>query len=455
MPTRNLVTIFLSLIVGITCYQTAQRHRYASIIGSAMTLVEERALEPRTRKELFHAAMDGMMRSLDEHSAFIDPDRFTAVTEHLDQEFGGVGFVVEPNPANGELRVLTPIVGSPAQEAGIASGDVILSIDGRTVASLDPSKSPIDLIRGPVGSTVRLELRKQADGAVVTVDLVRRMIPIESVLGDRRAPDGTWDFRLESHPEIAYLRITEFGEKTIDELDRVTASWQTAPPKGVILDLRRNAGGLLESAVEMCDRFLDAGTIVTIKRRGEELDRPPYVASSGTVLPVEVPMAVLVDGGTASAAEIVAACLQDHGRATIVGERSYGKGTVQQIVRIDGGESALKLTVASYWRPSERNIHRPRNGGSDEWGVSPDSGFAVSLDDAQRGAIAFARRRRDYPATLLDPKTFAEMPDPMTGGELTEGEMPAIPEADDPVVDPQLERAIEAVLRSSSDVAVG
>ena len=217
MPTRNLVSILLALIVGLICYQTAQRQRYASTIGSAMSLVEERALEPRTRQELFYAAMDGMMRSLDEHSAFIDPDRLPALNERLDQEFGGVGIVVERNPNTQEIRVLTPMLGSPAAEAGIRSGDVILSIDDVPVEGLTVSDM-VTRIRGPRGTSVKLELRPDGSSEERTVSLERRLIPVESVVGDRRNPDGSWDFTLEQRPATGFLRIKEFGDKTSDEV---------------------------------------------------------------------------------------------------------------------------------------------------------------------------------------------------------------------------------------------
>ena len=291
MPTRNLVSILLALIVGLICYQTAQRQRYASTIGSAMSLVEERALEPRTRQELFYAAMDGMMRSLDEHSAFIDPDRLPALNERLDQEFGGVGIVVERNPNTQEIRVLTPMLGSPAAEAGIRSGDVILSIDDVPVEGLTVSDM-VTRIRGPRGTSVKLELRPDGSSEERTVSLERRLIPVESVVGDRRNPDGSWDFTLEQRPATGFLRIKEFGDKTSDE---VAAAIALLPPDidSLIIDLRDNSGGLLESAVELCDQFLDEGEIVRIKRRDGELDRAPYVATPGTIIPSSIRMVVL------------------------------------------------------------------------------------------------------------------------------------------------------------------
>lgn len=449
MPTRNLFTIIVALFIGFICYQTAQRQRYATTIASAMALVEERALEPRTRPELFTAAMNGMMGSLDEHSAFIDRTQLPEVEARLDQEFGGVGIVLERNPRTNELRVLTPMRNSPASEAGIRAGDVILSIDGKSVDGLAVPET-VEQIRGELGTTVSIELRPDGSTEIRNIDLVRSLIPVESVLGDTRNPDGSWVFALESHPSVGYIRILEFGEKTVDEFD-AAISQMPKPLTGLIIDMRGNSGGLLEAAVDLCDRFLESGDIVTIKRRDGELHRAPYVASPGVALDESLPIAILIDSNTASAAEIVAACFQDYDRATIVGERSFGKGTVQQIILIDGGRSALKLTVSSYWRPSGRNIHRPRDGESDEWGVVPNGGFDVALTDDERKLLFLYRRRRDYPSTLLDAATFAAMLDPMGGDpppETLADPMPTPADGSDPLDDFQdraLQRAIEAI----------
>ena len=455
MPHRNLVTIFLAAVVCIACYRTAQKNRYASTVGSAMSIIEEQALEPSTRRELFYAAMDGMMNSLDEHSAFIDPDRLPAFEEHLDQEFGGVGFIVETHPETKALTIVCPLMDTPAYRAGISAGDVITAIDGASTEGMD-SADAVTRIKGPRGSEVVLTLRSPDNQEERDVELVRELISVESVVGDRRKPDGSWEYTLEDHSEIAYIRIKEFGEKTAIELERV-ASVLPQNIRGLIVDLRYNTGGLLDRAVEVCDLFLNEGSIVTIKSRGGELDREPYVAQAGTSFREDLPIAILVNASTASASEIVAACLQDHGRATVVGERSYGKGTVQQIIKIDGGRSALKLTVSSYWRPSGRNIHRLSDQTSDEWGVSPDEGYEVPLTDEQARRQFFWQRQREYPATVLSDEIVERLlqrereatgtADPSnepTGDVDTEGSP-----------DPQLDKAIEAILMSpTSSVAL-
>ncbi|MED5285784.1 MAG: S41 family peptidase [Planctomycetota bacterium] len=455
MPYRNLVTIFLTAIVSFACYRTAQKNRYASTIGSAMTIIEEQALQPSTRRDLFYAAMDGMMNSLDEHSAFIDPDRLPELEEHLDQEFGGVGFIVETHPETQALTIVCPLMNTPAFRAGISAGDVITAIDGQSSEGMNSSDA-VNKIKGPRGTQVTLTLQSSETGELRDVDLVRELISVESVVGDRRRPDGSWEYTLEDHPEIAYVRIKEFGEKTATELEAVA---ETLPENilGLILDLRYNSGGLLDRAVEVCDLFLNEGTIVTIKSRGGEPDRPPYTAELGTAFPDKLPVAILINSGTASASEIVAACLQDHECATVVGERSYGKGTVQQIIKIDGGRSALKLTVSSYWRPSGRNIHRLNGEESDEWGVLPDPGYEVPLTDEQARRQFLWQRQREYPATVLSDEIVERLlqRERESSAVVSSAEdSPADPNPDqesDP--DPQLRKAIEAVV-ASSDVNV-
>ncbi|MCA9208585.1 MAG: hypothetical protein KDA55_09535, partial [Planctomycetales bacterium] len=224
--------------------------------------------------------------------------------------------------------------------------------------------------------------------------ILRDTIPVESVLGDRRRPDGSWEYVLEDEPSIGYIRITTFGERTVSELRDVL---QAADPaiKAWILDMRGNAGGLLHSAVETCDLFIDEGTIVSTRGRGGRIQQE-FFATTDMAIDPSTPVVVLSDRFSASAAEIVAACLQDHNRAVVVGERSFGKGTVQNILELDRGRSALKLTTARYWRPSGQNIHRVEGASEDdEWGVRPNEGMEVKLEEEEYTQVRIQRRERD------------------------------------------------------------
>jgi carboxyl-terminal processing protease len=226
----------------------------------------------------------------------------------------------------------------------------------------------------------------------VELEIERAIIPVESVLGDRRLEDGRWDYHLESDSRIVYVRLITFGENSGREL---SSALQRTDGEAILLDLRDNAGGLLTTAVEICDQLIAGGTIVTIRGRDGQI-RDHFTATSRTIVPPDVPMAVLVNNYSASASEIVAACLQDHQRAAIVGERTWGKGTVQNVVELEGGKAALKLTTASYWRPSGDNIHRLKEAGEDEqWGVRPSGDLKVKLTAEEADAVRRDRRRKD------------------------------------------------------------
>jgi carboxyl-terminal processing protease len=249
-------------------------------------------------------------------------------------------------------------------------------------------------MRGDPGTIVRLMVQHEHEHSPRAVDLVREIIHVESIWGDIRDTDGQWRFRLPSDPQIAHLRITLFGDRTAEELaallDRLTAEGVRA----VVLDVRDNAGGALEAAAAVCDLFLPAErTIVETRGQGGTLLDRYVTTGSGRYL--QLPIAVVVNQNSASAAEIVAACLQDHRRAVIVGERTYGKGTVQQLLPL-AADSLLKLTWASFWRPSGINMHRSAGAGENgKWGVVPDPGYELRLTSEEYAAYREYRSQRD------------------------------------------------------------
>jgi len=287
--------------------------------------------------------------------------------------------------------VTTPLLGGPADKAGVRPGDVIVQVDGKETKGLTLDGAR-DVLRGEVGTSVVLTVRREGEKEPLEIPIVRAVILSETVTGDRRKPDRTWSFFLEGQDRIGYVRISDFGDRTADELERALRELLGEGMKGLVLDLRDNPGGLLIPAVRVCDLFISSGEIVTTRGRGGEV-REAFRARGEGTLP-DFPMAVLVNESSASASEIAAACLQDHHRAVIVGEHTYGKETVQEIIRLPSDYGALKVTVATYWRPSGKNISRPPNadeatkqgkappGG--DWGVKPDEGYEVQLDKEQR-----------------------------------------------------------------------
>lgn len=381
MPPRNLHIIIVACLIATICFSTAQRVRKAVVIGDAIELIERYYVDPVESAALVEAAMTGMTSELDQHSEFIPADLYSSFNDMLHQEFAGVGILVEQPEADQPVRVITPLVGSPALTAGVMPGDEILKVAGQDVSRL-PIREVSNRLRGPAGSEVVITVRREVEGVPQEreIRLRRETISLESVVGAYRGEDNQWQFRLREHPQVAYIRITSFGDKTAGELRQVLTDLDN-DFEALILDVRANAGGLLLSAVEVCDDFLEGGRIVTIKKRGGEVDNE-FDATPGTLVDPQIPMTVLIDGNSASASEIVAACLQDHGRATIVGSRSFGKGTVQNLLPLEFGRSALKLTTARYYRPNGRNIHRIDNAPEEEeWGVVPDQGFDVRISE--------------------------------------------------------------------------
>ena len=340
MPLRNISILFAALAISIICYHRSSHNRYASAIAEAMGQVDDHYVEKVDRRELFEGSMRGMVGELDQYSGFVAASQYQELMEDLDQEFGGVGIIVDVDPDTNRLMVLSPLLGTPAYEAGLRAGDLIMEIDGQDTAGLNANDT-VGMIRGQPGTEVRVTVLPLGQQETREVTLVRDIIPVDSVLGDVRQEDGTWDYRLEQNPDYAYVRLIGFGEHSAEDLR--TALVHVLPlTHGLILDLRGNAGGLLEAAVQICDMFLDEGVIVSIRGRGGR-EQYKSVASEGTVVPLAMPMVVLIDHYSASASEIVAACLQDHGRAKIVGERSWGKGTVQSLFELEGGRSAYAL----------------------------------------------------------------------------------------------------------------
>jgi carboxyl-terminal processing protease len=395
MPLRNTLTIIVVAIVSLICYERAPRNRFASIISHAMKLVEDNYIEEVPERELFENAMRGMVNELDQYSDYIGPEHFQQFRQAIDQEFVGIGVVVEGPPDADRLRVLNPIYDSPAYRAGVRAGDLILEIDDRPTSKMKLNEA-VEKMKGPPGTRVTLVIQHPVAGAKpLRLEITRELIRTKSVLGDRMQTDGRWSYYLETDPRVGYIRITTFGEYTASEL-REVLPFADHPIDALILDLRGNVGGLLDAAVETCDMFIDEGTIVSTRGRRSEEDMTFTAKPENTLFNRTTPMIVLVDRYSASASEIVAACLQDHQRALVAGQRTWGKGTVQNVIPLEHDTSALKLTTASYWRPNGTNIHRAEDAGeNDVWGVRPAPELEVTLTDQQYQALYEQRSARD------------------------------------------------------------
>ncbi|WP_165447220.1 S41 family peptidase [Rhodopirellula baltica] len=396
MLPRNLTLLLSVLVISFACYAIYLRTRSAMMVGEAIEMIDRYYVEPVDRRELLTSAMAGMTSTLDQHSEYIPPVSYQAFQDTIQQEFAGIGIYVD-QPVEGEpVRVITPLVGSPALRAGLMPGDAILEVDGEYVGDMD-IRSVSERLRGPIATTVQLLVERGEEKLEVKVQ--RDTIQLESVIGDYRNGGNEWVYRLKQHPDIVYVRMTSFGDKTVSELRSVLSRLMPKPDvSGFVLDLRGNGGGLLTAAVDVCDMFLSSGRIVSTKTRGGVVE-DEVSATAGTLVPPDMPVAILIDEHSASASEIVAAALQDHGRATIVGTRSYGKGTVQNILPLEYGRSALRLTVAKYYRPSDQNIHRGVDDTEEDvWGVSPDPGMDVKIAEDDIRQLARFWEEASYPS---------------------------------------------------------
>jgi len=402
-----LIGITAAAVVGVSItYSTPPVHnkKYQNIklLADVLDEVEKKyvkELDQDKMRELIEAMINGGLEKLDPHSGFMGVDEFKAFRQGSTGKFGGVGIRLGIDPRSGQFLVESPMAGTPAYEAGVMAGDLILKVDGKPLDNWT-QKKVVEHIQGDPGTDVTLTVLHEGHKKPVDIKITRAEIKIESVMGDTRDKIDLkkWDFWIDPDSKIAYVRVNAFTETTVDELSRVVEGLQKTGMRGLVVDLRTNPGGLLKAAVEVSSMFLPEGKrIVTTKGRGGE-EQDVYDAKlKGNQRPgAYYPMAILLNRYSASASEIVAAALQDHARAIVVGERSYGKGSVQNLIEMEEKTTALKLTTASYWRPSGRNIHRfPDSKEDDDWGVKPDKGYEVKLTDEERLEYFKWRRDRD------------------------------------------------------------
>lgn len=314
------------------------------LFGEVFNRIRAEYVDVVDERKLIHAALQGMLGSLDPHSGYLDPAEYQAMQVDTSGEFGGLG--IQVTTENGLIKVISPIDDTPAQRAGILPNDLIIEINGKDVQGMNLNDA-VKQMRGKVGTTISLTIKRENVDKPIHVTLTRAIIATEAV---KWSLDG----------DVAVLRLTKFSEQAFPDLQKaitaIYAKRKGVPPEGIILDLRNNPGGLVDQAVSVADAFLKQGAIVLTRGRlpsnSARYDAKPDSLDAKLA---KVPMIVLINGGTASAAEIVAGALQDHKRATILGTRSFGKGTVQSIIGL-GQDGAMRLTTARYYTPSNRSI---------------------------------------------------------------------------------------------------
>jgi carboxyl-terminal processing protease len=347
-----LATQPLIVLIGSSAKaESSDTYRQLNLFGEVFEGLRANYVERPDDSKLIESAINGMLAGLDPHSSYMDPKRFREIEEDTHGEFGGLG--IEVGMEDHLLKVIAPIDNTPAAKAGIMANDIITKLDNEPVHGLTLDQA-IEKMRGPVHTKVKLTIMRKGQNKSVDVTIVRDLIRVKSVRSHNEGSD------------VGYIRITQFDEQATDgvkkAISNLTKHLGADKIKGFVIDLRNNPGGLLDQAISVSDAFLDRGEIVSTRgRNAEETQR--FNARPGDLTKGK-PVIVLINGGSASASEIVAGALQDHKRATLVGTRSFGKGSVQTFIPLGAGKGALQLTTARYFTPSGRSIQAK--------GIEPD-----------------------------------------------------------------------------------
>jgi carboxyl-terminal processing protease len=392
-----------NLMVGARLYQAegetaAEDDAYESIHLLTTVLQHIRGYyvdkEKTSYQDLIHGALNGMLQSLDAHSQFMDPDMYSDMKDDTAGQFGGLGVVISLRDE--VLTVIAPMEGTPGFEAGLLPGDKIIEIETESTERMSVDDA-IKKLRGPVGTPVTIKVLRPETQEIKDFTIIRAEIEVASVKGATLLEDG-----------IGYVRITQFNTPTAEDLQRALDELASQGMKALVLDLRDNPGGLLNAAIEVSQKFLHRDDLV-VYTQGRDPGQKQQFRAGGRTHHTELPLAILINRGSASASEIVAGALQDHRRAILVGEKTFGKGSVQSVIGLDDG-SAIRLTTAKYYTPSEKVIH--------ERGIAPQ--IEVPVDPLDW------RRIREYQS-----RPEGALPDPEFAGE--------------PPVDVQLERALDVL----------
>ena len=432
MRQRAGITLFLVVVCG-TLLMSSWLARQVSAVGrdayqnletfaTVLTMVQKNYVDDVPTDKLIDGAINGMLASLDPHSAYLSPDLYKELQVDTRGSFGGLG--IEITQRSGVLTVVSPIEDTPAARAGVRSGDQIIKIDNEFTKDMTLVQA-VKMMRGPEGSKIKLTLRRESQPDWMNLTLKREVIQIKSVKS-----------RL-LEPHFGYLRITQFQERTERDAKAQLAELEKSSGglHGLVLDLRNNPGGLLSQAVKVSDLFLESGMVVYTEGRLENQAQKFY-ARKGPIAG-DYPIVVLVNGGSASASEIVAGALQDHKRALVLGTQTFGKGSVQTILPVADGESAIRLTTARYFTPNGRSIQAT--------GITPDIVMDPVVQVASAGTPEHPPdniRESNLPRHLEGNKGGNDGKD--NGGGDDEGETTSdatVPGAD--AADPQLDRALE------------
>lgn len=469
MSQRNLAWLIVVpavvLFTGVMTYTAPPPEQDYKNVRTLVDVIAEidksyyRELTEDEKKKLMEDMVNGGLRGLDPYSQYFNEEQLKQFTQDNKGTFGGIGVNLWPDPQTLELTIDYVLPEGPAVEK-LRSGDVILKINGEPVDIRQGNH--IGKIKGDPGTDVTLTIRRAGIKEPFDVTITRQVIQIHPVKGVRRVrvppakpgdpPKWEWDYMADPEAKIALIRLADFTGVSADEMKAALKACEAAGARGLILDLRNNLGGLLDQAEKISDLFLADGFIVRTRDRHDH-GRDVKAGKDGTVWEdrTKMPMVVLINGESASAAEIVAAALQDNGRAVCVGERSYGKGSVQKTYQMDGGKTSLKLTSEIWLTPSGKHIQKKANAKpEDEWGVKPDGGYEVKMTDDQIIQMILHQREaesmREKPA---DPEPKKDPPKEPPA-DLAKPKRPELPKLDPSFKDPVVEKALEYLRKQAT-----